>query len=50
MGGFVASLLAVLGIGVVLDAMTPGTSTDYSPGAYRLAMCVQYVFWVVGGI
>ena len=49
-GGFTASLLAVLGIGLVLDAVTPGASTDYSARSYRLAMCVQYVFWVVGGI
>ena len=34
-GGFTASLLAVLGIGLVLDAVTPGGSTDYSVGAYR---------------
>ena len=49
-GGFTASLLAVLGIGLVLDAVTPGASTDYSAGAYRLAMCVQYVGWLVGGV
>jgi MFS family permease len=49
-GGFVASLLTVFGIGVVLDAVTPGSSTHYSAGAYRLAMCVQYVGWVVGGV
>jgi MFS family permease len=49
-GGFVASLLAVLAIGLVLDAATPGSSTDYSVGAYKLAMCVQYVGWVGGGI
>jgi predicted MFS family arabinose efflux permease len=49
-GGFVASLLTMLGIGVILDAVTPGASTDYGAGAYRLAMCVQYVGWVVGGI
>jgi len=48
-GGFTASLLAVLGIGLVLDAVTPGSSTNYGPGAYRAAMCVQYVGWVVGG-
>jgi MFS family permease len=48
-GGFVASLLTMLGIGVVLDAVTPGASTDYGAGAYRLAMCVQYVGWLVGG-
>jgi MFS family permease len=49
-GGFTASLLAVLSIGLVLDAVTPGSSTAYSPSAYRLAMCVQYVGWLVGGI
>jgi MFS family permease len=49
-GGFVASLLTMLGIGVVLDAVTPGSSTDYGAGDYRLAMCVQYVGWLVGGI
>lgn len=47
-GGFLASLLAILGVGVVLDLATPGPSTDYGEGAYRLAMCVQYVGWVVG--
>ncbi|HET7356927.1 MAG TPA: MFS transporter, partial [Nocardioidaceae bacterium] len=40
-GGFVASLLVVLGIGLVLDAATPG-GAHYSPHAYTLAMCVQY--------
>ena len=49
-GGFFASLLAVLAIGVVLDAVTPGRSTDYGAGAYKLAMCVQYVGWLVGGV
>jgi MFS family permease len=49
-GGFTASLLTVLGIGLVLDAVTHGSSTDYSPGAYKLAMCLQYVGWLVGGI
>ncbi|MEO5709192.1 MAG: MFS transporter [Nocardioidaceae bacterium] len=49
-GGFTASLLAVLGIGLVLDARTPGASTDYGAAAYKWAMCVQYVFWVGGGI
>ncbi|MBB3674907.1 MFS transporter [Modestobacter versicolor] len=47
-GGFVASLLTVLAIGVVLDAMTPGSSTDYSLDAFRAAFAVQYVFWAIG--
>jgi MFS family permease len=49
-GGFVASLLMVLFIGMLLDVFTPGASTDYGPRAYRLAMCVQYVGWLGGGL
>jgi MFS family permease len=49
-GGFVASLLVVLFVGILLDVFTPGASKDYTPGAYRLAMSVQYVGWVLGGI
>ena len=47
-GGFVASLLTILAIGAVLDLLTPGSSTDYSLGAFRAAFAVQYVFWAVG--
>jgi len=47
-GGFFASLVVVLCIGVLLDALTPGESTDYSPHAYTVAMSVQYVGWLVG--
>jgi len=49
-GGFVASVIMVLAIGLLLDAFTPGSSTDYSPRAYSLAMSVQFVGWVVGAI
>src|SRR6185312_6365809 len=35
-GGFVASLLTVLAIGAVLDLLTPGSSTDYGLGAFRV--------------
>jgi MFS family permease len=47
-GGFVASLTTVLAIGFVLDALTPGGSTDYSLDAFRAAFSVQYVFWALG--
>ena len=47
-GGFVAALVTVLAIGFVLDAMTPGGSTDYPLGAFRAAFAVQYVFWAIG--
>lgn len=47
-GGFIASLLAIVSIGVVLDVLTPGTSSNYSPSSFTWAMCVQYVLWGIG--
>jgi MFS family permease len=47
-GGFVASLLLVVVIGLVLDWRTPGTSTAYAPDAFRWAMSAQYVLWGLG--
>jgi MFS family permease len=47
-GGFVASLLTILGVGAVLDLLTPGGSTDYDLDAFRAAFSVQYVFWAIG--
>jgi MFS family permease len=49
-GGFVASLLVVLAIGMLLDVFTPGASTDYSPRAYSWAMSAQFVGWLLGGL
>lgn len=43
-GGFVASLVVVLAVGVVLDA----TGGDYSLTDFRAAFSVQYVIWAVG--
>lgn len=47
-GGFYASLTLVLAIGLILDWRTPGTSTDYTPDAFRWAMSFQYVLWGIG--
>ncbi len=47
-GGFAASLLMILVIGVLLDVLTPGSGTDYPPRAYTCAMSVQYVGWLLG--
>jgi MFS family permease len=47
-GGFLASLLTILGVGAVLDLLTPGASTAYSLGAFKAAFAVQYVLWGLG--
>jgi len=47
-GGFVASLFTVLAVGVVLDVLTPGSSTAYDLDAFRAAFAVQYLFWALG--
>jgi hypothetical protein len=47
-GGFTASLVLVIAIGVILDWRTPGTSTAYTPSAFRWAMSAQYVLWGLG--
>jgi len=46
--GFSASLVLVVAIGLVLDWRTPGSSTAYSPDAFRWAMCAQYPLWAIG--
>ena len=49
-GGFVASLVTMLLVGLALDALTPGASTAYDLGAFKAALSVQYVFWAVGAV
>jgi hypothetical protein len=47
-GGFYASLVLVIAIGLILDWRTPGASSDYTPAAFRWAMSFQYVLWGIG--
>lgn len=47
-GGFVATVAMTLGVGLVLDAVGPGPGGEYSLDAYRLALSVAAVPWVVG--
>jgi len=47
-GGFVASLLTIFAIGIVLDLTTSGGPASYTLGAFRIALSVQYVFWLFG--
>ncbi len=46
-GGFVASLLTILLIGVILDARTGGRA-DYDIGDFKAALSVQYLVIAVG--
>ncbi|MFL6025115.1 MAG: nitrate/nitrite transporter [Marmoricola sp.] len=46
--GFLASLTLVIAIGLILDWRTPGSSSDYTPSAFRWAMSFQYVLWSIG--
>ncbi|WP_243057426.1 nitrate/nitrite transporter [Nocardioides sp. SR21] len=47
-GGFLASLILVITIGLILDWRTPGHSDAYPPEAFRWAMSAQYVLWALG--
>ena len=47
-GGFIASLLAILGVGLLLDLQAPGG--DYGLDDFKVAFSVQYLLWTVGGI
>lgn len=49
-GGFVASLMTIALIGIVLSLRSSGGPTSYTLDDFRLAFCVQYVFWGVGVI
>src|SRR3546814_18718309 len=47
-GGFVASLMTMALIGIILDLLEPAGATAYDLTDFRVAMCAQYVFWLLG--
>ena len=47
-GGFTASLVLVIAIGLILDWRTPGGGSDYPAEAFRWAMSFQYLLWGLG--
>jgi len=47
-GGFYASLVLVLAVGIILDWRTPAGAADYTPSAFRWAMSFQYLLWGLG--
>jgi sugar phosphate permease len=48
MGGFIATVLALFGIGLVLDLLAPGGGSDYTPHAFKLAFCMLYLPLALG--
>ena len=48
--GFIATLIAVFAIGFLVDAFAPGSTSDYTPDAFKAAMSVQYLLWAIGAI
>ncbi len=48
LGGFVATLGAMALVGAVLDWRAPGGPTTYTLEDFRVAMAVQFVFWIGG--
>jgi MFS family permease len=50
MGGFAGTLIAVLMIGLVLQLVTPGGTTQYSLTAFKWAFATQYLLWAVGTV
>jgi MFS family permease len=49
-GGFFASIVMIVSIGVVLDLLTPVGAAHPPLAAYRWAMALQYVVWLVGAV
>ncbi|MGB4136456.1 MAG: MFS transporter [Microbacterium sp.] len=49
-GGFLAALIAILLIGLTLDALGAGTPDTYSLDAFRLAFLTQLPLWILGTV
>nr|WP_255633181.1 MFS transporter [Demequina sp. TTPB684] len=48
MGGFISTIISVLLVGVVLQAVSPAGSSEYSLAEYRVAFAALAVPWLVG--
>jgi MFS family permease len=49
-GGFFAGLLAILFIGIAMDAQGAGSPSTYSLEAFRIAFLTQIPLWVLGAV
>ncbi|WP_374223131.1 nitrate/nitrite transporter, partial [Streptomyces sp. FH025] len=50
MGGFIGTMITLLGIGVLLDALSPAGAGTYSADAFRWAFCWLYVPLAAGTV
>ncbi|WNM24805.1 MFS transporter [Demequina capsici] len=48
MGGFVASIIAILLVGAVLELVSPAGTTSYTLGEYRWAFTALLIPWLIG--
>jgi MFS family permease len=49
-GGFSASILLILGVGLVLDRLTPPGAHSHPLSAFRWAFALQYLLWAFGAV
>ncbi|MFD0785864.1 MFS transporter, partial [Micromonospora azadirachtae] len=49
-GGFVASIVLVLAVGIVLDSATPAGRETPDLDAFQWAFALQYVLWTLGAV
>jgi sugar phosphate permease len=49
-GGFTASILLMVGIGVLLDRLTPAGAGHHPLSAFRWAFALQYPLWIIGAV
>ncbi|PPF62171.1 MFS transporter [Clavibacter michiganensis] len=47
-GGFLASVIAILFIGIAMDVQGAGTPATYSLAAFKVAFLVQFPIWAIG--
>jgi len=48
MGGFISTIISVLLVGVVLQAVSPAGASEYTLGEYRVAFAALTVPWIIG--
>ena len=48
-GGFTASLLVIVAVGLLVDLLSPGAAS-YPTGAFRWAFAAQFPLWLLGGV